>query len=179
MLFLVPKEIMKTSMKTPVCVILAASVAMFSSCDKKSSEKEINAETTNEATEDLVESDTPLLPVKVGDYWKYQVSVEIPAGITSPGASGVETEMEKVRTYIGKVSLGNDLPDVDAFDVTVPGESLERELVEITDSAILLRGTAHPEILDSPAKWLDPPVPFVFAGMRAGNKMAELSVLAS
>lgn len=166
----------KTSMKVPANLILATSIAMLTSCDKKSVQEEAEQEAVDENSDGLAASDTPLLPVKAGDYWKYRVTVEIPPGITSPGAAAVETEQEKVRTYIGKVSPGDDLPEVDAFDVKFPGSPMEREFVEISEKAILLRGTAHPEILDSRAVWLDPPVPFVFAGMRAGNKMADLSI---
>lgn len=163
-------------MKTQAYLILAASIGMLTSCDKKSDREESNKESGMESSDELAESDTPILQVKQGDYWKYKVLVEIPAGITSPGASAVETNQEMIRTYVGKVSPGDGLPEVDAFDVSVPGESLERELVEISEKAILMRGTAHPETLDSRAKWLEPAVPFVFAGMRAGNKMADLSI---
>ncbi|MGJ8645141.1 MAG: hypothetical protein ACSHX9_17195 [Luteolibacter sp.] len=163
-------------MKTQAYLILATSIGMLTSCDKILDKEEAKQEAEVESFDELTKADTPILPVKQGDYWKYQIRVEIPAGITSPGASAVETELEKVRTYIGKVSPGDDLPEVDAFDVTVPGEALEREFVEISEKLILMRGTGHPEVLDSKVMWLDPPVPFVFAGMRAGNKMADLSI---
>lgn len=171
------KTYLKSSMKTPAYLIFSASIVFMNSCEKKPANDEGKPGVAEEETDGLAASDTPLLPVEAGDYWKYRVLVEIPSGITSPGASAVETELEKIRTYIGKISPGDDLPEVDAFDVEFPGEPLEREFVEITDKSIMLRGTGHPEILDSRAIWLDPPVPFVFVGMRGGNKMADLSIL--
>ena len=163
-------------MKAHTHLILAVSLGLLGSCKKDASEAETKKETASEKADDLTKADMPILPVKKGDYWKYQVFVEIPAGITSPGSSAVETHHEKVRTYIGKISPGPDMAEVDAFDVVAPRRPMERELVEISDKAILMRGSAEPEVSDSKPIWLDPPVPFVFAGMRAGNTMADLSI---
>ncbi|WP_411827090.1 hypothetical protein [Luteolibacter sp. AS25] len=165
----------------PQLAILASSLALaLSSCEKEQEKPKPESaaipEPKSKTAEELIEADTPLLPIKKGDYWKYSVSVEIPAGVTSDGASAVEIDQVKTRTYLGKVKVDEKLPEVDAFDVVSPGEPVMRELVEITDTAVMMRGSILPEVLDSKPLWLDPPVPFAYAGMRAGQGVAPLSI---
>ncbi|MEP2775232.1 MAG: hypothetical protein ABJQ29_01960 [Luteolibacter sp.] len=154
----------------PVCHILLVS------CDDKKEQAEETKPVVTEATRDLMAVDIPMLPLKKGDFWKYKVSIEIPAGITSEGASAVEIDQEKTRTYLGKVKVAKDYPEVDAFDVTMRGEATERELVEIHEDRILMRGSTRPDQLDAKPLWMDPPIPFVVAGIRAGQEMASLGL---
>ncbi|MBC7980250.1 MAG: hypothetical protein H7Y36_06780 [Armatimonadetes bacterium] len=146
------------------------------SCDKpKSAPKQPDPTLSAE----LKASDTPILPIKKGDYWKYKVRVEIPAGVTSEGASAVDVDHQKTRTFIGKVTAGKGLPEVDAFDVVSAGQPIERELVEIHEDRVLMRGSTRPETADAKPMWIDPPIPFVIAGMRPGQEMANFSVKGS
>jgi hypothetical protein len=127
-------------------------------------------------TEDLKAADTPILPLKKGDFWKYKVKVAVPEGITSEGASSIEIEQEKTRIYKGKVFVAEGYPEVDAFDVSAPGQPVERELVEIYEDKIMMRGSAFPGKPEREPVWLNPAVPFVSAGIRAGQDLAKLGV---
>ncbi len=118
---------------------------------------------------------TGILPVKPGDQWIYHVSLEIPAGITSAGAGGVSTKHRRTRTYLGKKSAAEGLPEVDCFEVVVPGSPDEREFVEIHDDQILMRGSLIMRPETTKPMWLDPPVPFFQAGMVPGTKFPEVS----
>ncbi len=106
--------------------------------------------------------------------WKYAVHLEIPAGISSPGASEVDTDFERVRTYIGKIIPANGLPETDCFKVTVPGSPDEREFVEIRDDAILMRGSMIMRPDTTQPMWLKSPVPFVVAGMKPGTESPDI-----
>lgn len=130
----------------------------------------------NPVAEDLKAADTPILPLTKGDFWKYRVKVEVPPGITSEGAAGMDLEHEKTRTYIGKVIAAEGLPEVDAFDVSTPGQPVERELVEIHDDRIMMRGSLQPDAPDAKPLWLEPAVPFVVAGLRSGQELAKFGV---
>ena len=125
---------------------------------------------------DLAKAEIPILSLKEGDYWKYKVIVEIPEGITSEGAAAIEIEQEKTRIYKGKVFVAEGYPEVDAFDVSAPGQPVERELVEIYEDKIMMRGSAFPGKPESEPVWLNPAVPFVSAGIRAGQDLAKLGV---
>ncbi len=120
------------------------------------------------------EADTPILPVTAGDVWVYQVHLEIPAGATSAGSAAVDTKFERVRTYLGKQLAAAGLPETDCFEVVVPGFPDEREFVEIHDDRILMRGSLimRPDTIKP--MWLDAPVPFVIAGMKAGDVISEV-----
>ncbi len=148
----------------PAFRIIAATL-LLAGCDP--------SEKSRPSSEDLA-GDVPLLPVTKGDNWHYQVHLEIPAGVSSPGSSSVDVTFEKIRTYIGKVSPANGLPEVDCLEVTVPGSPAEREFVEIRDDAILMRGSMimRPETLQP--MWLDHPVPFVIAGMQPGTASPDI-----
>ena len=121
-----------------------------------------------------IASDVPLLPIKKGDVWNYSVHLEIPADVTSPGASEVDEKFERVRTYIGKIVPVNGLPEVDCFEVAVPGSPVEREFVEIQDKVILMRGSMIMRPETTQPMWLDPPVPFVIAGRRSGDEFSDV-----
>lgn len=120
--------------------------------------------------------DVPILPIKAGDTWKYQVSVEVPPGVTTEAGSAMELGHTKTRTYLGKVFVAQGLPEVDAFDIRIPGQPLERELVEIKEDRVLMRGVTRPEQKDAIPMWLDVPIPFVIAGMRPGQELANIGV---
>lgn len=127
-------------------------------------------------------SETPLLPVQTGDFWRYDVQLEVhvppPPGDKSPPT--METRWFKTtRTYLGKLAPFPDKPEVkvDVFEVVTPGSGTERELVEIDDDQIRLRGSIPFEdgVAGHPV-WFEPPVPFVAANIRAGAPLPSLSV---
>ncbi len=119
---------------------------------------------------EAVDADIPLMPVIKGDTWIYEVHLEIPAGVTSPGASEVEEKHRRTRTYLGKISPARGLPEVDCMEITVPGSPAEREFVEIHADKILMRGSMILRPETTQPMWLDPPVPFVIAGMKPGTE---------
>lgn len=131
-------------------------------------------ETGGRSPDDPAQADIPLLPVQPGDRWVYQVRLEIPEGVSSAGAASVETKYHRTRIYLGKRSAAAGLPETDCFEVEVPGSPKEREFVEIHDDRILMRGSLIVRRESTQPMWLDPPVPFVIAGMRAGTSMPEL-----
>jgi hypothetical protein len=141
------------------------------SCEK---EKQVATKPSDIAQERLKATDIPILPLVVGDFWKYKVKVEVPQGVTSEGASAIEIDQEKTRVFKGKVFVAEGYPEVEAFDVSIPGQPVERELVEIHEDRILMRGSTQPEVADAKPIWLDPPIPFVTAGLRAGQSIANL-----
>jgi hypothetical protein len=121
-------------------------------------------------------SDVPLLPVTKGDAWIYKVHLEIPENVTSPGAAEVDQNHQRTRTYLGKISPAAGLPEVDCFEVVVPQSPVEREFVEIHDDRILMRGSMIMRPETTRPMWLDHPVPFVVAGMKAGTETPEIQV---
>ena len=122
------------------------------------------------AAPDAAALEAPLLPVTKGDTWSYDVHLEIPAGVTSPGAAAVDAKHTRVRTYLGKVSPAEGLPAVDCFEVIVPASAPEREFLEIHDDRILMRGSMIMRPETTRPMWLDQPVPFIHAGMKAGTE---------
>lgn len=159
-------------MKIRSIAVIACLLPLLS-CDN---EKPVAVNPSDAADKVLKAADTPILPLRVGDSWRYKVKVEVPPGVTSEGAAAVEIEQDKTRVFKGKVFVAEGLPEVDAFDVTVAGQPVERELVEIHDDRILMRGSTQPEVPGAEPLWLDPPVPFVTAGLRAGQTLASLGV---
>ena len=128
------------------------------------------ADQTSFATDENI-ADVPLLNVASGDAWIYQVRLRIPAGVTSATAAEVDTKFRSVRTYLGKVSIGEGLPEVDCFEVMVPGSPREREFVEIHPDRILMRGSLIVRAGSSRPLWFDKPMTYVAAGMRAGDSL--------
>jgi hypothetical protein len=121
-------------------------------------------------------ADMPILPVKTGDSWTYEVVLEIPSDVTSPGASEVRTKYNRTRSYIGKVKAAEGLPATDCFEVTIPGSPREREFVEIHEDRILMRGSLVLRPETTQPMWLKSPVLFVAAGMRPGTEFLDLNV---
>ncbi len=157
-------------MKNPrAFAALTAAALLLSACDasKKAAAK-------NPAATTLAQQDTPILPVKKGDTWRYDVHLEIPADVTSPGAAEVDSSHQRVRSYLGKISPATGLPEVDCFEVIAPNSPAEREFVEITDDRILMRGSAIMRPETTKPMWLDRAVPFVIAGMKPGTQLPEL-----
>ena len=64
-------------------------------------------------TGDEISSDIPILPVAESDSWEYEVCIQIPAGVTSPGSEEVQRKYARIRTYLGKISAVEGLPKVD------------------------------------------------------------------
>lgn len=144
---------------------------VFSGCDSKSGNRGGSVMSGEEAAR---AADTPLLRVAPGDAWIYQVLLEIPAGVTSAGAAEVSTRYQRTRTYLGKVSAADGLPETDCFEVVVPGSPREREFVEIHDDRILMRSSLILRPETTRPMWLDRPAPFVIAGMRPGSALPDL-----
>jgi hypothetical protein len=69
------------------------------------------------------------------------------------------------------------LPAVDCFEVTAPAAPVEREFVEIHDDKILMRGSMIMRPETTRPMWLDPAVPFVSAGMKAGMESPTVQTL--
>lgn len=159
---------MKTQALHPLIAVLAISLP---ACDSKKNHQAPAATPVEEAAR---ASDTPILPVKAGDSWTYDVQLEIPADVTSSGAAAVSTKHRRVRTYLGKKSAADGLPETDCFEVSVPGSPNEREFVEIHDDRILMRGSLVMRPETTKPMWLQTPVPFVIAGMKPGTAMPEL-----
>lgn len=155
----------------PLCAILLITLG---ACEKK--QQPAKAADISELSAELQKEDMPILPVKKGDTWEYKVEVALPEGAIPEGTPGEAVVGVKTRTYLGKIQLDGDYPEVDAFDVKVPGVATERELVDIFDDRILMRGTIHPEIPDAKPIWFEEPIVFVFAGMRPGVDVAKFSV---
>jgi hypothetical protein len=153
--------------------LLAASFAIVSTSCEKESPPQAGEAAGSEAFMDLQQADLPLLPIKKGDLWRYAVRVQISEGVTSEGASEVDVEQEKTRTYLGKISIGEGYPEVDAFEVEAPGIPVQWELVEIFDDRIMMRGSASPGNPNSRPQWYEPAIPFVVAGLRAGQETVK------
>ncbi|MES2438842.1 MAG: hypothetical protein V4584_07240 [Verrucomicrobiota bacterium] len=159
-------------MKTSALLSLsAAATVLLTACDpgKKSAGEAPPPEPTA-----ATRSDIPILPAKKGDTWVYQVHLEIPADVTSPGAAEVEEKHQRTRTYLGKISPVQGLPEVDCFEVIAPAAPVEREFVEIHEDKVLMRGSMIMRPETTRPMWLDHPVPFVVAGMKPGTESPEV-----
>jgi hypothetical protein len=132
-----------------------------------------NPEAVQQPAPDGSMADVPLLPVTPGDAWIHQVRLRIPAGVTSATAAEVDTAYQSVRTFLGKVSASDELPATDCFEVHVPGSPREREFVEIHPDRILIRGSLLMRPENPRSLWLDRPVIFVTAGMKAGDSLPD------
>ena len=160
-------------MKSRVLLIVSPLLMLVSSsCDKPN--KEIEPPPTEKAAA-AAQQDIPLLPVTKGDFWEYIVHLEIPAGVSSPTAAEVEESFKRTRNYLGKLSPANGLPEVDCFEVIVPGSPREREFVEIRDDSILMRGSMIMRSDTMQPLWYNHPVPFVVAGMKAGTESPDIA----
>lgn len=155
---------------------LIIAVPFFAACD--SSKKANKTPTTpppNLTTE--AQSDIPILPLTKGDRWTYSVRLEIPDGVTSPGASEIDSKHILTRTYIGKIIPAIGLPEVDCFEVAAPAMPIEREFVEIYPDRILMRGSMLMRPETTHPMWLDHAVPFVFAGMKPGTESPKIEAV--
>jgi hypothetical protein len=159
-------------MKLPVPFLTAFITMLFlTACDTKKSEP---AKTLSPGEEAVRNQDIPVLPVKTGDTWTYEVKLEIPSDVTSEGAAAVSTSHRRTRTYLGKISAAEGLPETDCFEVTVPGAPSEREFVEIHEDRILMRGSLIMRPETTKPMWLETPVPFIIAGMKPGTSLPEV-----
>ena len=149
----------------------AVAVLALTACkaEKKATEK-----TLTPSEEAFRGNDIPVLPVKKGDAWIYEVKLEIPSDVTSEGAAAVSTSHRRTRTYLGKISAAEGLPETDCFEVTVPGAPSEREFVEIHDDRILMRGSLIMRPETTKPMWLETPVPFIIAGVKPGTSLPEI-----
>lgn len=159
-------------MEPPALLAISASAALLlTACDPAEKTAGTALPPDAAATE---RTDIPLLPARTGDTWRYTVRLEIPADVTSPGAAEVDTTYPRTRTYLGKISPADGLPETDCFEIVVPGSPAEREFVEIHDDKILMRGSMIMRPETTRPMWLDHAVPFVAAGMKAGRGSPEI-----
>jgi hypothetical protein len=152
-------------------VLTCAAALLASACDSKESGAAPDPVTRDETA---LKRDMPILPVSRGDTWVYEVDLEIPEDVTSAGAAEVRTKYRRTRKYLGKLAAAAGLPETDCFEVVVTGSPDEREFVEIQDDRILIRGALIMRPETTKPLWLDPPVPFVIAGMQAGDTLPGL-----
>ena len=156
----------------PTATLAILSAVFLTDCNRTSK----TAASPSTVAADAAAKDIPLLPIKKGDTWNYDVHLEIPAGISSPEAPAVDLKHPLTRVYLGKVVPGKDLPESDCFEVTVPSSPVEREFVEIHDDRILMRGSLRMRDQNSRPVWLTKPIPFVIAGMKPGTSSPEISL---
>lgn len=154
----------------PILTLLLAAL-FLPACDSK---KDQAAPAPSEADATLIQQDTPILPVNIGDTWIYEVHLEIPADVTSAGASAVDTKHQRTRTYLGKVSAADGLPETDCFEINVPGSAKEREFVDIQEDRILMHGSLILRQETTQPMWLATPIPFIIAGAKPGTSLPEL-----
>ena len=159
-------------MKHPALFVIATfTLLILPACD--SSKKSTADEKTPEVTAPD-QPDVPILPARKGDVWIYEVRLEIPADITSPGAVAVDETHQRTRTYLGKIAAAKGLPEVDCFEVSIPGFPSEREFVDILNDRILMRGSLIMRPETTQPVWLDHAIPFVIAGMKPGTETPEI-----
>ncbi len=153
----------------PLCLIF------IPACEEKKTAEEEPPFISN-VTKSITNTDIPILPVTKGDKWVYSIQTEIPAGVTSANSAAVDVETRMDREYIGKIRIPGKEPEVDAFEVKSPGQPVQRELVEIYDNRVMMRGSMLPDDPEGKVSWLEPAVVFVFAGMRPGQESANISI---
>lgn len=145
---------------------------MLSACNPNS-----KSASKSSAEKTAAQKDTPILAVKKGDKWRYEVKLDIPADVSSPGAAGVDTSYERIRIYLGKISPAKGLPEVDCFEVSAPNSPTEREFVDISEDRILMRGSMIMRPETTKPMWLERAIPFVIAGMKPGTELPEFQTL--
>jgi len=115
--------------------------------------------------------DVPVLKIEPGDYWTYQVRIEIPAGVTGEQAAAVDTTHQRTRTFLGKTPFLPGSPDVDCFEVIAPNSPPTREFVNIHDDRVELRGEWMMKTAESRPIVFPSPVVFFKAGLQAGDTL--------
>lgn len=136
--------------------------AVLASCDSKLPPP-VGAKTFAAA------ADTPILKISPGDFWSYEVRVEIPAGVTGREAAAVDVTHTRVRTFLGKVPFLEGEPQADCFEVVTPGSAPTREFVMIWDDRVELLGEMLMKGPESRPIVFPKPIVFIRAGLRAGD----------
>jgi len=154
------------------------------SCKKTEDHRELTQQLAKEVAEEVKAagnaewktSDTPLLPLTVGDHWIYQVKLHVPENAQSPGSPAINQNFERKRTYKGKVKPAGDHPETDCFEIEASGSPIEREFLEITDEEVRMRGSEIVGAAQQSPFWLDPAVMLVRAGVMPGESLAPLKI---
>lgn len=157
--------------RSALIIISTVAALSLAGCDRAN---KAARPTSGPAAADAAVSDVPLMPVTKGDFWVYDVHLQIPEGVTSPGAAEVDEKHQRTRTYLGKISPAEGLPEVDCLEITVLGAPPEREFVEIHPDKILMRGSMIMRPETTRPMWPDHPVTFVFAGMKPGTESPQI-----
>ena len=160
--------------RTLLLIVVYPLWLLLPDCDR--SEEKNPATPPDSAFKKNEKADIPILPVKTGDTWIYDVKLEIPGDDATANAAEVNKTYKRTRTYIGKIAAAENLPVKDCFEVTAPNTPMEREFVEIQDDRILMCGSLVLRQGTSYPMWLKTPVLFVAAGMRPGTELPELNV---
>lgn len=171
---------MKLHALTPGVIALT----LLISCKKSEDNANLTEQLAKEVAEEVkaagnaewVKSDTPLLPLTVGDHWVYQVKLQVPENAQSPGSPAISQELTRKRTFKGKVKPTGDHPETDCFELEATGSPIEREFVEISEDAILMRGSEIVGAAQQTPFWLDPAVMLVRAGVMPGESLPPLQV---
>lgn len=101
------------------------------------------------SAQETVEKVEPLLSLKAGDSWEYQVTIAAPRGAKMPEgkdaeikqtADGVEATFTKTRIYEGKKVPKEGTTAYDCFRIERASQIEEREFSEVRPDAIYARG---------------------------------------
>jgi hypothetical protein len=171
---------MKLPTLTPclLALILTVSCKKPAQTDSQSHQqvKEFVEEVKAAGSAEWKKSDTPLLPLTVGDHWVYQVKLQVPENAQSPGSPAIQQAFERKRTYKGKVKPTGNHPETDCFEIEGTGSPIEREFVEITDEQVLMRGSEIVGATSQSPFWLEPAVMLVRAGVMPGESLPPLQI---
>jgi hypothetical protein len=138
--------------------------------------KEVAEEVKSAGNAEWKKSDTPILPLTVGDHWVYQVKLQVPENAQAPGSPAISQDFERKRTYKGKVKPTGDHPETDCFEIEATGSPIEREFVEIDDEKVQMRGSEIVGTAQQSPTWLDPAVMLVRAGVMPGESLPPLQI---
>jgi hypothetical protein len=143
--------------------------------DAKSAMDAVIEEVQDDASAQYRAQETPILPITKGDFWVYQVKLQIAETKEEKTVLKDAEKFDRKRIYLGKVKPPGDYPETDCFEIEAAGIAVEREYVEIKDDAILMRGA---EIVGTKVVpyWLDPGVMLVKAGVIEGQSLPPITI---
>lgn len=121
-------------------------------------------------------ADIPILPVSEGDTWVYQVTVQMPEGVTADGKAVEGAAFERKRTYVGKIKPSAAHPETGCFQLEAKGSAVEREFVDIDEERVIMRGSGVEGSSEVPPLWLEPGVLLVRAGLLGGESMPPIQI---
>jgi hypothetical protein len=146
--------------------------ALATSACKKAEEQ--NPAPTAENANPLEASDTPVLEIKPGAEWTYQVKVEAPQDLVD--GKPVSAVFERKRRYLGKIDPGNGREKTDCFEVWANGTKRQREYVKISAAEVSLSGQSQVDKNGEETRpiWFQEPILFFRAGLVAGDTLPSV-----